>query len=234
MSERNKIDLSKLKEEIEYKKNVGVINQINDNPKFSRNKWLNDLVESRTTGSKNETVQKIEKIVKRSDDVIVDEFGNPKLKPNAPKTVDENYIKHIQQPQTVHREQVQPTYDERDEKMFDRFNKSNKGLYDSINEVVKPMINNNQQQHSNGANSPINEDILHRGIDSYLSKNISPLLEQMMKNVIVETYERERIKKVLKENPEIIEGYINENPKFIEKIIIDTIKKLKARNTEKK
>jgi len=234
MSEKNKIDLSKLKEEIEYKKNTGNINQINDNPKFSRNKWLNDLVESRSTGAKNETVQKIEKIVKRSDDVVVDEFGNPKLKPNAPKTVDESYLKHIQQPQ-VTQTQSAPIYEERDERMYDRFNKSNKGLYDSINEVVKPMVNNAQQyNHNNMGNAPLNEEVLFKSVDSYLSKNISPLLEQMMKNVIVETYERERIKKVLKENPEIIEGYINENPKIVEKIVLDTLRKLKERNSTKK
>lgn len=225
MSE-TKIDLNKLKEEIHTRKNEGVSVVEEHAVASGSNKWLNELVQSVKTGSDTETSKKIANVNRRANDMVVEGSG-VKVKSNS----NNDYMKHVNTP--THTNTTNNTLNERDDALFDKFNnmRPSGGLADAISDVsgVKSGGRHEQQQQQ----PMVNEQMITSKIDSHLNNNLTPLMEELMKNTLVEIYSVDRVKKVIKENPEIIENYLEENPKIVENIVINTIKKLQQRKAKK-
>jgi hypothetical protein len=237
---KNKVDVQALTEEIDRRKKEGVKVVDNLDGAVAKNKWIGELVTSVKTGSITETTEKIKGISKRTEHMEVN-GGTVQLKEGAPKKFDStNLMKHVEsQPEvkTNNRRTVNHHISEnvdREENMFNDFTKMKTGgLSDAISSFTNKKNNVSEVQHHPNQQTVLNEDVINKNITAYMNSNVAPLLEQAMKNTVVEMYSVDRVKRVLKENPEIVETYIKENPQIIEGIVINTIKKLQKRNQNK-
>lgn len=218
------IDLNKLKEEINIKKSTTV------NHEPTGRSWLGKLVESVETGEKNILTEKINAINKRTDNIITDS-GSIKYKENT-QAEDFDYRKHIKNAESLNEDfvekkpKIQQSYDDREELMYKKFSEkaNNGGLYDSINNYYQNSSGGRQMNENLQPNNTnmITEAALKNITEQYLNTNVGGLLEELMRNTMVEMYEKERVKRVLRENPEIVK-----------ELVIDAIKEIQERQKRK-
>lgn len=216
----NSINLNKLRDEIDNRKKEKNIQPANVNETTirggsPRHAFLNGLLESISTG--RETTASA--LIKTVENKVAEKNGEtPKI--SAPRNipVEQQAPRHI--PQRINEVEMSP---ERDEQLFVDLERKRKNTladsiesYANIPRVGAPMA---QQQHQMPMN--LNEAYLAEGVkkivDNYLVENFAPVVEEAIKNTIIEMYAVERIKEVLHENKDLVRT-----------VVIDTIKELQA------
>ena len=226
----NKVNLNKLKEEIDSrKKEKGQVpshlgeSHGEGSPK---DKFLNGLLVSLKTGTDTASTNLIKTV-----DNVVSERLNEKPKMNVNENVS-------QQKRTIPTPEAVDMSPEREEQMWQEFKKSNK---QTLAQQMSNFMGNQQtaghSMHQNYYQQPqqqghvqapmLNEGALINGVkdvvDKYLMENFGSVLEDAMKSTVLEMYASERIKKVLDENRELIKS-----------VVYETIREIQAKNKAKK
>jgi len=213
MANKN-IDLTKLRDEIDNRKrnksgsstNVNKIKEANQ-PKDS---FLNELITSLNTGKQTEST----KLIKMVESKAAEKNGEtPRTSSN---TVSSELNKHSNQlssppAQTQTSDRDYLLYEELERKKKEMINGGanyNQGV-SQINEMVK------QPQQQAGL---ITENQLNEAVDNIIKDKFAHIVEQAMKDSIVEIYANTRMKEVLDENED-----------YIKKIVIDTIRGLQKK-----
>lgn len=217
----NSINLNKLRDEIDNRKkgrniqteNVGNNNVVGASP---RHAFLNGLLESIRTGSESTATA----LVKAVDNRVAEKNGEtPKLNVTKPIVPQQSVQQRI--PQRINEVEMSP---ERDEQLFaDLERKRKKTLAESIESYASvPMVGAPMTQQPHQITANLNEGYLVEGVkkivDNYLVENFAPVVEEAIKNTIIEMYAVERIKEVLHENKELIRT-----------VVIETIKDIQAK-----
>lgn len=216
-----KPDLNKLKTEIESRKKERNMtpSQLGESVGYGvapRDVFLNGLIESLTTG--RETVSST--LVKTVDNKVSAKKGESRrLQVN--ETIQQPARQHIPSP-TTETVDMSP---ERDEELFrDLESKRKQTLAESIQGYVNtppvgtPMRNQPSQQNSAPMN--LNEQYLAESVkkivNNYLVENFGPILEEAIKDTMLEIYAVERIKSVLHENKDLVKTLVYEVIKEIQ------------------
>jgi len=206
------IDLSKLKDEINTRKQTKT-----DAPEKSGNmakdEFLNGLVESLNTGKPTQSSDKLRKV-----DVKASEKTGDDLSSGSNSTVGSELNKYSNNIN----ESSNPTpskskdemYGERDDKLYEEFERKKKQMLN--NRSTSTSQNNSPQQQQ--SNQFISEDKLNEKVNNIISDKFAMVVEQAMKDSIVEIYTSARMKEVLDDNRDTIK-----------KIVIEVIKELQNR-----
>lgn len=204
------IDLTKLRDEMDSRKKEkrNVSNQLGETNDEPKNNFLHRLAESLKTGSDNEAINRIKMIENK---ISVDNNEKPiynTTRPTPKQKIDETQSSNVGS-------------QERDDLLWMEFERKKKEtLADSIEKYNKPK----QQNYNN--KSLMNEGHLvenvKKVVDGYLNENYGQLLEDSIKNAVIEMYAIERIKTV-----------INENKSMIRDVVIETIRELQAKSKKK-
>ena len=228
-----KIDLNKIKNEIDTRKNEKnmVSSQLGEKVGTGvapRDTFLHGLLEARETGKDNAStnlIKVVENTVTATHGGVATHVVNEAPAPAVPAT----------------RKPIEMS-PERDEQLFaDLEKKKNATIAESISNfqggaatsTPAPTINYNGQQMltSIPANAPvstgqINEAALVENVqtivNSHLQQNLGPIFEEAIKGTIIEMYAIERIQDVLRENRDLIKD-----------VVVETIKEIQARTKAK-
>ncbi len=209
------VDLNKLKSEIETRKKERNITPSHfgesvgkgGNP---RDVFLNGLIESLQTGRETAASS----LIKTVENTAAERKGEtPKL--SAPK------ISPLpQQQRTVIMEDVSP---ERDEQLFrDLEAKRKQTITESMQGYIQGAQPVSQQRPMGNLNEEYLAENVKKIVDSYLVENFGIVVEEAIKDTILEMYAVERIKEVLQENKELIKS-----------VVIDVIREIKAKSNTK-
>lgn len=204
-----KIDLDKLRDEIDdrkSKKNM-VSSRLGENVGTgvaAKDEFLNGLLTSLKTGKETSSTQLI-KVVENK--VAEKNNETPKYKTVQPPQ---------QHKQIVNEGNNNENSVERDELLWREFEKRKKQtLTESMENYVNTGYLQQQSkpnQHTDLQPPQINEGYLVENVkkivNGYLNENFAILLEEAIKNVVIEMYAVERIKSVLGENKDIIRSEI--------------------------
>lgn len=213
----NKVNLSKLKEEIDSRKREkGQVpshlgeSHANGTPK---DKFLNELLLSLNTGRDTASTKWI-----KSVDNIVSQKHDKSSKIHTSENIS---TKHHTLPKSQSPVDMSP---ERDEEMWNKFNRNKK---QTLVEEMSSFTNNHQQIQQPTNNHNINEGALINSVKSvvnnYLNENFSGVVEDAIKSTILEMYASEKIREVL-----------NENKGMIKSIVIEVIREIQEKNKTKK
>jgi hypothetical protein len=225
-----KPDLNKLKTEIESRKKERNMtpSTLGESVGYGvapRDVFLNGLIESLTTGK--ETVSST--LVKTVDNKVSAKKGeNTRLR--VDETIQQQPRQHIPPP-TTETVDMSP---ERDEQLFrDLESKRKQTLAESIEGYVKtptvgaPMRNQPPQQQSAPMN--LNEQYLAENVkkivNNYLIENFGPILEEAIKDTMLEIYAMDRIKSALTE-------LVNKDT--IKPLVFEVIKDIQAKSKQNK
>jgi len=221
-----KVDLNKIKEEIDVRKRErGILSEkVQGTTLMPKDQFLNGLMTSLQTGQdtaatnliklvENKTAAKHGEVVRHNIETIA---------PVAP-------IRPIQGGIPLDQVDMSP---EREEIMFrDLEAKRKKTLAESMQQymntpVVGSPMNNAPTaipMTTMGGVPMLNEAYLSENVkkivNGYLTENLGPIFEEAIKSTIIEMYAVERIKEVL-----------NENREMVKSIVIETIKEIQARS----
>lgn len=210
------VDLNKLKSEIETRKkernappsHLGESVGRGGNP---RDVFLNGLIESLQTGRETAASS----LIKTVENTAAERKGEtPKL--SAPK------IPPVpqQQQRTVVMEDVSP---ERDEQLFrDLEAKRKQTITESMQGYIQGAQPVSQQRPVGNLNEGYLVENVKKIVDGYLVENFGMIVEEAIKDTILEMYAVERIKEVLQENKELIKS-----------VVIDVIREIKAKSNSK-
>jgi hypothetical protein len=206
-----KPDLSKLKTEIENRKreksiapaSLGEQTNIGASP---RDTFLYGLLESWKTGKETASTN----LIKTVDNKVALKKGeSSKLQIN--ETIAPPARQHIPTP----RETIDMS-PERDEQLFhDLESKRKQTLAESMSGYVgKTQPTPMSQSMQTGAPMNLNEQYLNESVkkmvNNYLIENFGPILEESIKDTMLEIYAVERIKAVLNENKDMIKSLVYE------------------------
>jgi hypothetical protein len=223
-----KLNLNKIKEELSARKSerTAVSTQLGENfgkTIVPRDVFLTELMRSFETGKETVATEQMKIIENKTAARLGESQKFQNIQP----------VQQIQQqPQRLNETMFQEQ--ERDELMFQKLQeKRNKqGLVETMQEYNQQKPNQQQyipQQQPlmpNLNNNVINEEYLagsvKKMVGNFITENYHTLIEQEIKNAIVDIYVGEKILNVLKENES-----------FIEKIFVETLKKFKAKNPVK-
>ncbi len=199
-----KLNLNKLKEEIDRRKSA---EGMNEGVSFSTPKgksFLDQLRKSFETGVETESVTKIKNIANQASEKIHEKFGVKEKKPFRD-------VSSVPTRNHQERNVISEDYEDRENKMLNSFNTANKRTLAEALESQMGIRNQNQQH-----NQPkeINEQYLINRIDerldNYLVENIGSIFNESIKNVILEHFTKEKIKEVILDNEGLIkEAVIN-------------------------
>lgn len=216
------LDLNKLKSEIETrKKEKGMLTENAQGVVMPpRDAFLNGLLKSLQTGSKSPMINNIKTMSARAD-IISDS-----IKKGVVTTEAINKLAELKSSGTVN---IAPTeyrapkmnetaemLPERDETMLDDFNtrRKNVTLADSMKDYVGKTVPTPMPVTSTGAPINLNEGYLVENVkkivDNYLVDNFGLIVEEAIKDTVIEMYAVERIKEVLYENKELVKSLIKE------------------------
>jgi hypothetical protein len=127
----------------------------------------------------------------------------------------------IQQQRTVRQQPVGQEYNEREEALYAEFERKQKELYETYPSIY-PKPQQKTQRTVAGTGQVLNEEVLNEvkaDIIGYIKENFAPIVEEAMKDAIMEMYASERIKQVLTEN----------NNELVEKVVIDVLKRIQEK-----
>lgn len=226
-----KIDLNKIKNEIDSRKNEKnmVSSQLGEKVGTGvapRDTFLHGLLEARETGKDNAATN----LIKVVENTVAAKHGgiatHEVATPVAPAPATRKPI------------EMSP---ERDEQLFaDLEKKKNQTIAESIanfqggagTTTPAPTVNYNGQQMLTSipanvvSTGQINEAALvenvHTIVNSHLQQNLGPIFEEAIKGTIIEMYAIERIQDVLRENRDLIKD-----------VVVETIKEIQARTKAK-
>jgi len=225
----NKVNLNKLREEIDNRKkgrNI-VSSKLGENvsEQAPRDSFLHGLVESLNTG--RDTASSV--LVKSVENKVAEKNGE---KSRLPVNNDKVLNEHNRNKTTpVNNNMDIDLSQERDELMFQELEKNRKKtLAESIGDYYPKQPNYNQKQNqpqNQGIPTNMNEGYLNESVkkivNNYLVENFGPVVEEAINSTILEMYAVERIKDVLQENKDLIKS-----------VVIETIREIQAKNKLKK
>lgn len=225
----NKVNLNKLREEIDNRKkgrNV-VSSKLGENvsEQAPRDSFLHGLVESLKTGK--DTASSV--LVKSVENKVAEKNGETSRLP-----VNNNNVlnEHNRNRTTSSGNDMNiDSSQERDELLFAEFDKKRKKtLAESIEDFHPKQQNYNQKQvqpQNQSVSTNMNEGYLNESVkkivNNYLVENFGPVVEEAINSTILEMYAVERIKDVLQENKDLIKS-----------VVIETIREIQAKNKLKK
>lgn len=208
----NSIDLSKLKDEInDRKKSTGNVSNETDNN--VKDKFLNGLIESLNTGKETESSNLLKRVdsetsKKTGDNLVKNNTNNGEI--NKPNTNNKSQSKTSLQSTNV-------DYGDRDEKLFEEYERKKRQFFNN-RKVNENQISSKPNNYVNQENQYISEDKLHETINNIISDKFAMIVEQAMKDSIIEIYTTTRMKEVLDDNKDTIR-----------KIVIDVIRELQTK-----
>jgi len=180
--------------------------------------FLNELLESRKTGRPTKAVNRIKKIENESI-----KHSNQKYN-KGDKPIFNEADESTPEPTRRKARTVDFSDDNREEQMFRDFESSNNQTLaeqmEKFNQKGSSLPHHTQQPQSRGGDG-LQTRYLHETVDEYMTKNYAPLIENSIKNVMLETYAVETIKKALLENKDLLKA-----------AVIEVIKDLKRKKTE--
>jgi len=221
-----KVNLDKLKSEIDSRKKERTPTGSGAAP---RDVFLHGLLESLDHGHETNSTALIK--------TVENEAAKKKGEKNVPHAIQEAAPTPVAQPAVQPKVEMSP---ERDHKLFeDMDNMRKQTLADSMGAAMgtaptaatPPTVNYGGQQMLTslpptatpgvpvGTGVQINEAALTESVrqmvNNHLVENFAPILEDAIRNTVIEMYAEERIEKVIKENS-----------KLIEQVVYSTIRKL--------
>lgn len=203
------VDLTKLKEEIAEKKQNKVKEFQKSGGPVAKDVFLKDLIDSLESGQESHSSKKIK---------LVEQATAKKTGDVAPsgtnQTISEAINSHSGGKATS------PTMggdvdSDREEQLYKEFERKKKELLGEKG-GGEFIPNNSQGQYSQP--QQLNEEKLISFVKETINESFAPIVEQAMKDSIVEIYTVERIKEVIKENESLIRG-----------IVINTIRELQKK-----
>lgn len=229
-----KVNLNKLKDEIDNRKRnkntvSSALGEQVGTDVAPRDVFLHGLVESLNTGKETHSSS----LVKTVDNRVSEKKGENTKLPINPAAPPQN----VPTVSTINEGGMSP---ERDSQLYNDIDKrrgqtlaeSMQSFTGNQNAVVPPTVNYNGQQMltsapvGTGVPAGINEGALDESVrkivNNHLIENFGPVLEEAIKNTVIEMYAVERIKEVL-----------NENRDLIRTVVIDTIKEIQAKTKAK-
>lgn len=198
-----KIDLSKLKDEIDnrkQKKNT-VSSRLGESVGRSvqpKNSFLYELVKSLDTGVKTSSTELV-KMVENKAAILNKEKPIHRVNENITQQPRNNDV--VASP-------------DRDEEIWREFEKRKK---ETLAESMQQYIGSSPNQQGNQPNVNASPQQLSEGylvesvkniVNSYLTDNFSELLEESVKNAVIEMYAIERIRTVINENKDMIKTQV--------------------------
>jgi hypothetical protein len=214
-----KPDLNKLIAEIDRsKRERGVLAEnIQGARLLPKDKFLHELVNSLDTGVSTQAT----KLIK-----IVENKTAERMNETPRHNISREDVAVIQ-PQPRQRMNEVDMSPERDEQLYrDLENKRRQTLADSMQGYINtPAVGSPMSNQSNYGLTPpqgmqLNEAYLTENVkkivNGYLVENFGPIVEEAIKNTILEMYAVERIKEVLTENKEIIKTLVYETIREIQ------------------
>jgi len=209
------IDLSKLKDEIHSRKQA-TNNTVDDDGNDVKDKFLNNLVESLNSGRPSEATDKIRKV----DEIAAEKSGDKPASNNSNNSVSSEVAKYKgQQNANQNNPSVVNNENDRDEKLYEELERRKKEMlgggalkYNQTKSTQTQEVNQSQ------SGNIINEEKIYETVNNVISEKFATVVDQAMKDSIVEIYAEARMKEVLEENRNIIR-----------KIVIDTIKELQSK-----
>ena len=217
-----KFDISKIQKEIDArKKSRGITESANGG--VARDGFLNELVTSLNTGRET-TASSVIRAVENKAAIKNGENREPlgEIKIAKPAMQSNSIPQHMPQRGAVNEVMMSP---ERDELMFKDIEQRRKStLSESIAGLIDQGSAGNYPSKANVNNINQRPQVINEGNEklNYILENFNQLAEDAMKDVIIEMYAVERIKKVLTENKEIIKS-----------IVYETIRELQAKSKNK-
>lgn len=212
-----KVDLKNLKSEIDSrkrdKKEVAVRLGESGKGAMPSDQFLNGLLTAIKTGVPNKATNALKLLENRVDA----KEGKP-----ATRRIDDvdlmQHVDTVRQP-TVQRQERQQLVEapDRDELLYAEFERKQRELYQNYPNTYKTP-----PQQSRGGGQVLNEEVMREiktDIIGYIKENFAPIIEEAMKDAIMDMYAEERIKQVITENTDVVE-----------KIVVDTIRKIQDRN----
>lgn len=211
----NKIDLNKLKNEIEQKRSERVVQNQNNSGIQPRDSFLHSLTESLNKGVPTQATETVKQVVNEAA-----------IKKNERPVHSVSNTRPQQAPQPkrpVNNQRIDEGYD-REEQMYQDINNMNQnGNY--LNHNGQQYLAAPPQQYQQQPQQ-INEALLTETVatlvNNHISDNLTNVLGEAVNNTVANLYAAERIKTVLNENREIIE-----------QIIYDTLRKLQDKSKKK-
>ena len=220
-----KIDLSKLSEEIDKRKRDKTtvsesLGEIDGNISTPKNKFLNELLQSLETGKPSPSTQRIGLI----DEKVSEKFGEKIVPRKQPQTTSKSQS-HLDIPEErsivdLEKSREDALYEEFKRRQSEYSNRV-KGSYedDLLNELTgKKQPQQPQPTQSGYLNEGHIVNNVKKVVDNYLAENFSVIVEETIKDSIIEMYAIERIKNVLSENKDLIKS-----------VVIETIRELQAK-----
>jgi len=223
-----KIDLNRIKEEINNRKNEIMMEQnssinISGGIGTPQKSFLHGLLEARKHGIQTSSAKIINEINNKAEEKL-----KGKKTPIGTLPKNSNYMNAIPRQMPINENIELNEMQERDELLFKKMDSANKSLIDSLIEYEKaPLVGTPMQNQTVNYNQqvPLNEAMIVENIkkmvNNYLAENLPPIIQEAFRDTIIEMYSIERIKEVLQENKEMIKS-----------VVVEVIKEIKARSKE--
>jgi len=235
------VDLDFIKQEIDKskkEKKQQAVSEGVDVP-MARDEFLYGLKQAIETGRPNTATAKLGVVAERSENMVVDGGQVVANKNTQPiNEVVHQKVNSVQQPQQP-TNQPQQKYNQPDPNAVDprdaQFNKNlaeskqilgnanNVGLGDAISQYTNMGSTRNPQPAPTSNPNYLIEQVNNAVQTYFQTSNVVSIIEQAVKNTMMEIYEKEKLASAL-----------NENKDMIQKIVVDTILNLKKRNSQKK
>jgi hypothetical protein len=214
------VDLEKLKNEIKQRKTQSVT----EGRKPGRDVFLSNLMGSLNTGKPGPAVNKIKNV--ENDAILIEnEKFNRKNKPIFRDTP-----VHSQSNYDMGSSGSSQEDQERDELLFSKL--QSVGKKRGLSEEFDGLLNQHQrpqQQNTGMIDEQSMSGTLKRVVESYLNENYGAVLEESVKNVMLETYAQDTIRRVLIEDKELIKKVLIENKDIMRSLVIEVIRDIQNR-----
>lgn len=215
----NNVDINKLKDIIQERKTnkEKISNDLGDGKIAPKNNFLHGLLEARNSGRSNHSTELLKVVNNKTAEKKGERLTHDNVNNNT--IVDE--IERYSKPSNNRNQSPPPVRngsDERDHLLFEEIERRQKEIASGgvLNYKNQQSKNNNQGQVNEGV--VLNEGKLNETINEIIKDKFSVIVEQAMKDSIVEMYAATRMEEVLKENKN-----------FIKNVVIETIRELQQR-----
>lgn len=212
------INLSKLKDEIHSRKQAKGSGDADVNQgTAAKDEFLNGLVESLNSGQRSKSTE----LIRAVDSKASGDESQAISEGSSNNTVGAELDKFSgnKTPQSNTAPPTPPSNtggEDRDHKLFEEYEKKKKELFGNKFNQTAPTSPQPQQQSQQP--QQLNEEKIYEVVNNVISEKFATVVEQAMKDSIVEIYSAARMKEVLDENKDTIR-----------KIVIDVIKELQSK-----
>lgn len=215
----SKVDLNKLREELESRKQTSTRANESDKPKDN---FLFELEASLRNGSESRATNRIKLIENKTAEKLKENTVYPEISTSQQKVEQRKDVRPVPQQNKYIGESQ-----DREEQMYRELNNRVKGgLGDALEEFSGNSRGGYKQPNIQNPNM-INEEMLNKAVKKividFLGENLQSILEEAIKETILEMYAMDRIKTVITENKDILKT-----------AVYDIIRDLQNKNKEKK